>query len=97
MPVCLLLSNNNTSDTGLQAFMSAKREYGMPERVRSDKGMENIKVARYMLEVKGTGRGSHIAGRSVHNQRLVIVLLYQRINLLINLRVQRTLFTVTEQ
>ena len=37
-----------------------------PHRVRSDKGGENVDVARAML----AARKSHITGSSVHNQRI---------------------------
>lgn len=37
---------------------------------RSDKGLENIKVAELMLKLRGTDRRSFITGRSVHNQRI---------------------------
>lgn len=40
----------------------------MASRVRSDRGGENIDVIYYMIERKGTGRGSALVGRSVHNQ-----------------------------
>lgn len=39
-------------------------------RVRADEGVENVSIAETMFTVKGTGRGSFISGRSVHNQRL---------------------------
>ena len=44
--------------------------YGLPSRVRSDHGLENVKVAQFMIEQKGTGRGSMITGSSVHNSRV---------------------------
>lgn len=43
-------------------------QYGLPNRVRSDKGMENISVADYMLSKKG--HGSMLTGKSTHNQRI---------------------------
>lgn len=72
MPVYCSCSNNNRSDTVLDLFVGAIQNYGLPSRVRCDKGTENYGVAHFMLShpQRGLGRGSVITGRSVHNQRV---------------------------
>ena len=68
--VYLACATNNRADTVKGRFLSATEEFGWPSRVRSDHGMENVEVARKMIAHRGTGRGSHITGSSVHNQRI---------------------------
>ena len=62
--------NNNRADSVVQLFLMAVQQYNLPSRVRTDLGMENIEVARVMLERRGLNRGSIITGTSVHNQRI---------------------------
>ena len=70
LPVYIAASNNNRSDTVLKAFLGAVTSFGLPSRVRADKGTENVLVSLFMLchPSRGPGRRSFIAGRSVHNQ-----------------------------
>ena len=72
MIVFLQLSNNNCSSTVMKLFHSAIEMYGLPSRVRCDKGGENVQVSEYMLRhpLRGPDRGSVLVGRSVHNQRI---------------------------
>ncbi|KAJ3502998.1 hypothetical protein NLJ89_g8633 [Agrocybe chaxingu] len=51
-------------------FKELIQVHGVPSRVRGDHGGENILVAEFMEQVRGSGRGSYIWGRSVHNIRI---------------------------
>ncbi|XP_051977989.1 uncharacterized protein LOC127639797 isoform X2 [Xyrauchen texanus] len=68
----LKASTNNQAAAVLEAFLEAVEQFGLPSRVRSDKGGENVDVARFMLEhpLREPEKTSYITGRSVHNQRI---------------------------
>ena len=70
LPVVIECANNNKAKTVLNCFLKGVEEFGLPSRVRSDKGLENVLVADYMVEKMGANRGSMITGKSTHNQRV---------------------------
>lgn len=72
LPVYLSASTNNRASTVLDCFLGAVQQYGLPSRVRCDRGGENVGVSEFMLNhpERGPGRRSCITGRSVHNQRI---------------------------
>lgn len=66
----LRCSNNNKAATHLRIFKRAVQGSMIPSRVRADRGKENVLVAQFMYQWRGLGRGSFVAGRSVHNTRI---------------------------
>ena len=66
----LKCSTNNKATTVYELFIQAVRQFGLPSRLRSDHGGENILIAQHMLEHRGLDRASIITGSSTHNQRI---------------------------
>ena len=62
--------NSNRPETVRNLFQEKVEGFYWPCRVRSDQGMENIGVARLMLDKFGPENGSYLTGLSVHNQRM---------------------------
>ena len=70
--IFLQCSTNNLSETVLSLFLDGiERDGGLwPSRIRVDRGVENVLVCDAMVDARGEGRGSFIAGPSTHNQRI---------------------------
>ncbi|XP_076843839.1 uncharacterized protein LOC143527165 isoform X3 [Brachyhypopomus gauderio] len=62
-------ASNNKASTAYAFFLDGVRRFGWPKKVRADQGVENVDIAQAMFTVRGTGCGSFISGKSVHNQR----------------------------
>ena len=66
----LQFNNNNLAATVLHLFIGAISIHGLPSRVRTNFGVKNFDVARFMLDcpVGGINRVSFIAGTTLQNQ-----------------------------
>jgi len=68
--VYLKCNTNNRAATVYDNFVEAIDKFGVPSRLRTDKGGENQLLWEEMERLRGCNRGSYIAGSSVHNQRI---------------------------
>ena len=55
--VFLKAATNNRSETALSAFLQGVAAYGLPSRMRTDRGGENVLIGQYMIQHRGTDRG----------------------------------------
>lgn len=70
----LQVSCDNRAETVLEVFSSGVSQYGLPSRVRGDRGGENVQVANFMEEVRGPNRGSYLWGPCVNLRMLYLIL-----------------------
>ena len=68
--VFLHCSTNNYKETVHDLFQRSIINYGVPSRLRTDKGGENALLWNTMEELRGRDRGSYLTGSSTHNQRI---------------------------
>ena len=54
----------------MSSFQRAVQQFGVPSHVRGDHGGKNVEIARFVVQERGEGRGSFIAGPSTRNQRI---------------------------
>ena len=62
-------SVNNQADSVLSLFINAVATFGLPKKVRTDGGGENVDVWQYTIQQRGDA-GCVIVGSSVHNERI---------------------------
>lgn len=66
----LKCANNNRASTVVSFFSHAAITFGIPDKLRSDKGGENTDVWRYMLHYNDMDSSCVITGSSTHNERI---------------------------
>ena len=67
--VYLRCSTNNLASTVMASFFDAVSMFGVPDKVRSDLGGENVEVWRYMFE-QHLSESAVVVGSSTHNERI---------------------------
>ena len=70
MVTFLKCSTNNTAGTVLQSFVNAVQSYGVPKKLRTDFGGENVDAWDYMIDYHNGNENCIITGSSVHNERI---------------------------
>ena len=65
----LKCSTNNRASTVLDSFIAATQNFGLPKKLRTDLGGENVEAWDYMVSHHGD-ESCIITGSSVHNERI---------------------------
>ena len=68
--VFLKCSDNNRASTAVDLFQGSVSSFGLPERVRTDHGGENVDIWRCMLANHNHDYSCVLTGSSVHNERI---------------------------
>jgi len=68
--IWLKCSDNNRADTTYNYFLTAIEEHQCPFQVRGDKGVENKKIAKHMIAIRGENIRGFIGGKSTRNTRI---------------------------
>ena len=66
----LCCANNNKATSVVSYFSHAVNTFGLPDKIRSDKGGENVDVWRYVLHYHNMDPTCIIVGSSTHNERI---------------------------
>jgi len=66
----LKCSNNNRASTVLDSFAIVVQTYGLPRKLRTDLGGENVDAWNYMVAPHGGDESAIITGSSIHNERI---------------------------
>jgi hypothetical protein len=53
MVIYVSCQNNNLASTVFNLFLDGVSKYGLPKKIRTDHGLENVHIARYMLLQRG--------------------------------------------
>jgi hypothetical protein len=68
--IYLYCADNNRASTVYDQFFAAIHNYGLPVRIRVDKGGENVLACQYFAQARGFLNNPVLVGKSVHNQRI---------------------------
>lgn len=66
----VVCTDNNKANMVLSCFLDGVSKYGLPQRVHSDHGGENIEVWKYVIAARGGDASCILTGSLTHNERI---------------------------